>query len=154
MTGTENGCQRPEDGRRRTARSPMGSGRESLLKGCFSNSLRRWGFSPAFRDSPTGSGRCTLRRGARGRQTVVGGQLPIDLVLGDRRLSTHYPLLPTCYGRRLRVGMAPGDALSFVLSGKDFRPFDKLRAIGRGQAVARCGVAHSPDRPWTVVSGR
>jgi hypothetical protein len=78
----------------------------------------------------TGSGRCTLRRGARGRQTVVGGQLPIDLVLGDRRLSTHYPLLPTCYGRRLRVGMAPGDALSFVLSGKDFRPFDKLRVGG------------------------
>jgi hypothetical protein len=77
-----------------------------------------------------GSGRCTLRRGARGRQTVVGGQLPIDLVLGDRRLSTHYPLLPTCYGRRLRVGMAPGDALSFVLSGKDFRPFDKLRVGG------------------------
>jgi hypothetical protein len=81
-------------------------------------------------DSRTGSGRCTLRRGARGRQTVVGGQLPMDLVLGDRRLSTHYPLLPTCYGRRLRVGMAPGDALSFVLSGKDFRPFDKLRVGG------------------------
>jgi hypothetical protein len=28
--------------------------------------------------------------------------------------------------------MAPGDALSFVLSGKDFRPFDKLR-VGVGE---------------------
>ena len=82
------------------------------------------------RDSRTGSGRCTLRRGARGRQTVVGGQLPIDLVLGDRRLSTHYPLLPTCFRRKLRAGMALREALSFELSGMDFWPFDKLRVGG------------------------
>ena len=63
-------------------------------------------------------------------RSVDGGRLLIDLVPGYRQPSTHYPLLPTCYGRRLRVGMAPGDALSFVLSGKDFRPFDKLRVGG------------------------
>jgi hypothetical protein len=76
-----------------------------------------------------GSGCCTLRRGARGvdrgRWSVLGARLPIDLVPGYRRPSTHYPLLPTGFRRKLRAGMAPREALSFRLLGKDFCPFDK-----------------------------
>ncbi len=75
----------------------------------------------------TGSGRCTLRRGVRCRQTVVGGRLPMGFGLGYRSPSTHYPLLPTRYCGR---------------------------AVGSGQAVARCGEAHAVGRPWSAVSCR
>ena len=120
---TDDGGRKTENGGRRGGRGPAASGNASAGEGSGSR---------------TGSGRCTLRRGALGwtvvggRWSVVGGRLPMDFGLGYRSPSTHYPLLPTRYW-----ASPTGSGRCTLRRGARGR-----RAVVGGQASVDFGLGH------------
>jgi hypothetical protein len=150
---TDDGGRKTENGGRRGGRGPAASGNASAGEGSGSR---------------TGSGRCTLRRGALGwtvvggRWSVVGGRLPMDFGLGYRSPSTHYPLLATRYRERGGLGLldprlgrgASSTAWSACArsSGDTQRPWScmRVRAVSRlGMTPIRRARIRMPKEPVT-----